>query len=79
MSSTTLLFPRQPGFVGGSPHPDLATIPPVPLGLPALSSEPADLLDGVVPGQRQRDEGAVTGHCSSLGWVALTGQDSRCS
>lgn len=54
MSSTVLLSLRQPGFVGGSAHRDLAAVFPVPFGVPSWSSE-------------SRDLGAVTGDCSS-GW-----------
>lgn len=45
MSRTVLLFPRQPGFVGGSAHRDLAAVFPVPLGVPSWSSESRDLSD----------------------------------
>lgn len=72
-----LLCLRLPGFVGGSPHMDLATALPSPWGVPAWSSEPIDLSDPDAPGERCRDLGAVTGDCSSLGWAALTGQVSR--
>lgn len=44
MPNTMFLFPRQPGFVGGSSRADLATVFPVPLGVPAWSSELPDLI-----------------------------------